>query len=153
MGKKTALVDPNETAVPDITVPWIYESHGVTLLVLTVILVLYFAFAYETDSVQDNLWNGIYCCTFVYLAIGCLVFPAGPYIRPHPIFWRIIFSISLAYKKKRQTPKKLKNSKNHTYKLVFSILYCSMFISFSNTYGYSISITCIRSIIRYKTIR
>jgi phosphatidylserine synthase 1 len=26
-----------------------------------------------------------------------MVFPNGPFIRPHPIFWRIIFGISVLY--------------------------------------------------------
>lgn len=34
---------------------------------------------------------------FVFLAVGCLVFPAGPFIRPHPIFWRLLFGISFLY--------------------------------------------------------
>jgi phosphatidylserine synthase 1 len=26
-----------------------------------------------------------------------MVFPNGPFIRPHPIFWRLIFGISVLY--------------------------------------------------------
>ena len=34
---------------------------------------------------------------FMFLAVGCLVFPAGPYIRPHPICWRLLFGLSFLY--------------------------------------------------------
>jgi phosphatidylserine synthase 1 len=26
-----------------------------------------------------------------------MVFPNGPFIRPHPIFWRIVFGVSVLY--------------------------------------------------------
>jgi len=34
---------------------------------------------------------------YVFLLIGCMVFPAGPFIRPHPIVWRFVFGCSLIY--------------------------------------------------------
>lgn len=39
----------------------------------------------------------LYLGMWYYLIIGAMIFPSGPFIRPHPILWRIVFSISLLY--------------------------------------------------------
>ena len=32
-----------------------------------------------------------------FLYIGALMFKSGPFIRPHPLFWRLILSASVLY--------------------------------------------------------
>ena len=34
---------------------------------------------------------------YVYFVIGSMILPSGPFIRPHPLFWRLIFAASLLY--------------------------------------------------------
>lgn len=34
---------------------------------------------------------------YVFMIIGSMIFPSGPFIRPHPVFWRWIFGLSLIY--------------------------------------------------------
>jgi hypothetical protein len=31
------------------------------------------------------------------LAVGLLVFPSGPFIRPHPVVWRLFFGVGVLY--------------------------------------------------------
>merc|ERR1712038_1719474 len=76
--------------VPDIRVSWLYEAHSLILLAIVLTVILYTCFTME-GSIQLGIGLNI----FLFISIGCLVFPAGPFIRPHPIFWRFIFSISL----------------------------------------------------------
>ena len=33
----------------------------------------------------------------LFLVVSALAFPNGPFIRPHPILWRIIFGLSVVY--------------------------------------------------------
>merc|ERR1719206_585780 len=40
---------------------------------------------------------GLRLNVFFFVAVGCLVFPAGPFVRPHPILWRFVFSLSVLY--------------------------------------------------------
>ena len=78
--------------ITDIRVPWLYEAHSVLLLFIVLAVILYCAFT------MNGSWRlAIKLNIFFFIAVGCLIFPAGPFQRPHPIFWRFIFSISLLY--------------------------------------------------------
>lgn len=33
----------------------------------------------------------------LFLVISAMAFPNGPFIRPHPILWRVVFGISVIY--------------------------------------------------------
>lgn len=46
---------------------------------------------------QDNIWAGIWCVIFFFLIISVLTFPNGPFTRPHPAVWRIVFGLSVLY--------------------------------------------------------
>lgn len=37
------------------------------------------------------------CCVFFFLIISVLAFPNGPFTRPHPVIWRIVFGLSVIY--------------------------------------------------------
>lgn len=37
------------------------------------------------------------CVIFFFLIISVLAFPNGPFTRPHPAVWRIIFGFSVIY--------------------------------------------------------
>jgi len=48
-------------------------------------------------DVQDNIWAGMCCVVFFFLIISVLAFPNGPFTRPHPAVWRIVFGMSVLY--------------------------------------------------------
>lgn len=50
----------------------------------------------EQDN-QENIWAGMLCVIFFFLIISVLAFPNGPFTRPHPAVWRIIFGFSVIY--------------------------------------------------------
>lgn len=50
----------------------------------------------ENDN-QENIWAGILCVVFFFLIISVLAFPNGPFTRPHPAVWRILFGVSVLY--------------------------------------------------------
>lgn len=51
----------------------------------------------DDTNFQNNIWAGILCCVFFFLIISVLAFPNGPFIRPHPAVWRIVFGLSVLY--------------------------------------------------------
>lgn len=57
---------------------------------------IYIIFRNETN-IEDNIWAGILCAVFFFLIISLLAFPNGPFTRPHPAVWRIIFGCSVLY--------------------------------------------------------
>lgn len=56
-----------------------------------------FDFFRNTDDVEKNIWSGLLCCCFFFLIISVLAFPNGPFTRPHPAIWRIVFGMSVLY--------------------------------------------------------
>lgn len=46
---------------------------------------------------KDNIWAGIVCVIFFFCVISVLAFPNGPFTRPHPAIWRMIFGMSVLY--------------------------------------------------------
>lgn len=54
-------------------------------------------FSRNEGDVQDNIWAGMCCVIFFFLIISVLAFPNGPFTRPHPAIWRIVFGMSVLY--------------------------------------------------------
>ncbi|XP_076813430.1 phosphatidylserine synthase 1-like [Clavelina lepadiformis] len=74
-------------------------QHFSRLLVMFVILVtvLFIVVSRDESNKEANLINGAKCATFFYFLLGFLIFPQGPFQRPHPIVWQIVFGASLLY--------------------------------------------------------
>nr|SVE75726.1 EOG090X05CZ [Daphnia hispanica] len=60
-------------------------------------LLLYSAFTRNDDDFRDNVWAGVRCVIFIFLVISVLAFPNGPFTRPHPAVWRMVFGLSVLY--------------------------------------------------------
>eukprot|EP00455_Lapot_gusevi_P035845 TRINITY_DN3973_c0_g1_i1.p1 TRINITY_DN3973_c0_g1~~TRINITY_DN3973_c0_g1_i1.p1 ORF type:complete len:420 (-),score=117.17 TRINITY_DN3973_c0_g1_i1:185-1444(-) len=92
--------DPaNDQHVYDVTIPTLYKTHSLTALAVFIGVVFIFAFNYDSDahSFEQNVKSGLKLGCFVFLLIGLLVFPSGPFIRPHPMFWKLLFGVSFLY--------------------------------------------------------
>lgn len=48
-------------------------------------------------NLDDNLWAGLLCIVFFFLIVSVIAFPNGPFTRPHPAVWRILFGCSVLY--------------------------------------------------------
>lgn len=46
---------------------------------------------------QKNVWHGMVGVVFFFSIISILAFPNGPFTRPHPAVWRIMFGFSVIY--------------------------------------------------------
>ena len=49
------------------------------------------------DDFRENVWAGVRCVIFIFLVISVLAFPNGPFTRPHPAVWRMVFGLSVLY--------------------------------------------------------
>lgn len=107
----------NERPVDDISIEFFYKPHTITLIFVSIIGVMYFAFIRsvfncatrttifnplyhihrDETNVQDNIWAGMLCVCFFFLVISVIAFPNGPFTRPHPAAWRILFGLSVLY--------------------------------------------------------
>lgn len=87
----------NECAVDDISLELFYRPHSITLLAVSIICVIYFSFVRDESNVDDNIWAGLLCIIFFLLIISVLSFPNGPFTRPHPAVWRMVFGLSILY--------------------------------------------------------
>ncbi|KND01631.1 uncharacterized protein SPPG_09115 [Spizellomyces punctatus DAOM BR117] len=82
----------------DPTVAFFYKPRTVRLLVLMLAGLVYLAlFVMKDDNVVFNTKVGLGASGAMLLLIGMLQFRDGPFIRPHPAFWRIVLSASVVY--------------------------------------------------------
>nr|CAD7195248.1 unnamed protein product [Timema douglasi] len=87
----------NERPVDDISLEFFYKPHTITLLAVSIAAVICTAFIRDEADVQDNIWAGMCCVVFFFLIISVLAFPNGPFTRPHPAIWRMVFGMSVLY--------------------------------------------------------
>lgn len=51
----------------------------------------------ENESIQSNIQAGLLAIVFFFVIISVMAFPNGPFTRPHPAVWRIVFGLSILY--------------------------------------------------------
>lgn len=67
-----------------------------TLLALCVGALVFFGFQQGGEHFS-NMGRGLKATLGVYICLGMMVFPSGPFVRPHPVFWRLVFTLSTIY--------------------------------------------------------
>ncbi|VDN52610.1 unnamed protein product [Dracunculus medinensis] len=87
----------NERVVEDVTIEFFYKPRTISVLVAICAFLLLPAFLLEDVFSDRNVLNGFLATFVLFIVISALAFPNGPFIRPHPVFWRIVFGISVTY--------------------------------------------------------
>lgn len=88
----------NECAVEDISLDVFYKPHTIAALLCSIFGVIVASFIRNEDvSETDNIWAGLIAAIFFLLLISILAFPNGPFTRPHPAVWRMVFGLSIFY--------------------------------------------------------
>ena len=88
----------DEQYVNDVTVDFLYKPH--TILAATVFISILIYLALTVDDTLGQLHNtrmGVFVSSIFFLILGLLIFPSGPFIRPHPLVWRLAFGIAVLY--------------------------------------------------------
>ncbi|XP_050407373.1 phosphatidylserine synthase 1 [Patella vulgata] len=87
----------NERSVDAISLDFFYKPHTITLLAISILGLVYTAFTRNDNSHNDNIQAGLCSVVFFFLIISVLAFPNGPFTRPHPAIWRMVFGVSVLY--------------------------------------------------------
>ncbi|XP_059086956.1 phosphatidylserine synthase-like [Tigriopus californicus] len=84
--------------VEDITMDMFYKPHTLSILIMSISAIVIMAFVRsEQGDYRSNIFAGLCGVVFFFLIISALAFPNGPFTRPHPILWRIVFGMSVLY--------------------------------------------------------
>ncbi|KAF6214135.1 hypothetical protein GE061_008874 [Apolygus lucorum] len=87
----------NEKPVDNISLEVFYRPHTITLFTISFASLIYVSLIRNEDNFNNNIWAGIGCIVFFFMIISLLAFPNGPFTRPHPGVWRIVFGLSVLY--------------------------------------------------------
>jgi len=82
----------------DPSLRFLYRPHTVTVLIAILSFFLYSAlFQSQTCSSVGNVLRGLAAAATVFCFYGVTQLRDGPFIRPHPVFWRAVQAISVVY--------------------------------------------------------
>ena len=87
----------NDRPVDDVQLEIFYKPHTITLLLACISGLIYTAFVRDASDHQSNLFAGLIGVFVFFMIISVLAFPNGPFTRPHPIIWRMVFGCSVLY--------------------------------------------------------
>lgn len=89
----------NDSSVEKTSVPVLYRPHSISALLLFSAILMYFAFSADSEHLDfaTNMKTALKICCFFILFVSVIAFPNGPFVRPHPIMWRMAFGIGVIY--------------------------------------------------------
>ena len=88
--KGDANGDPNDLS-------FFMKAHTVTVLIFLICCLVYVGVIEDPieDNTSYNSRRGLTAALFFWVAAGMTIMPDGPFIRPHPAFWRFCFAVSI----------------------------------------------------------
>lgn len=85
------------SAVPDAAVrDFLYQPHYISGLIVLIGYLLYVAF-FQPSHTDNSVLRGLAVAALSFVFVGMLMFKSGPFFRPHPLFWRLVLSLSVLY--------------------------------------------------------
>jgi len=82
----------------DTSVEFFYKPITLTALSALLVVLAYTAMTQDVlEEGSDKARVGIYAVLSFFLVFSMLQFRDGPFIRPHPAFWRVVLGINLLY--------------------------------------------------------
>ncbi|XP_057317455.1 phosphatidylserine synthase 2-like [Hydractinia symbiolongicarpus] len=75
------------------------QSHTISVLLMLIIVLCYVAVVENStdNSSEYNAKRGVIACFAVFMAFGVTQVKDGPFLRPHPAFWRLVVCASIIY--------------------------------------------------------
>uniref|UniRef100_A0AAZ3P4A0 Phosphatidylserine synthase n=1 Tax=Oncorhynchus tshawytscha TaxID=74940 RepID=A0AAZ3P4A0_ONCTS len=88
----------NEQQVEDISIDVFYKPHSLDVHCDKFELLRIFQVTqWEDTDADNNLRVGLLLVVSFFLIVSVLAFPNGPFTRPHPAIWRMVFGMSVLY--------------------------------------------------------
>lgn len=82
----------------DTSVEFFYKPQTLTLLFAALALMAYLAMTDDVPkTLEDNVKLGLGGAVSFLLLFSMLQFRDGPFIRPHPAFWRVVLGVDVIY--------------------------------------------------------
>lgn len=96
--EQIANANADDTKPNVVTYEFLYKPHTLISLTVSLVGLLYLAYHHK-DNVDtvSNYKAGFTVCALFILFLGLMVFPSGPFHRPHPLFWRFFFGVGVLY--------------------------------------------------------
>ena len=96
--RKQPRRESESSVFDDGTNSFFWRAHSFSVLVIVVSTLYYVVFVEQQPPEWDvNLKRGILASSFVFLAFGITQAKDGPFIRPHPVLWRLLLCVSVLY--------------------------------------------------------
>ncbi len=74
------------------------QAHTISAGVLICLGLIYVAlFDQPTNDTMFNLQRGVVAVVVVFILIGMVHMPDGPFVRPHPALWRLVLCVLILY--------------------------------------------------------
>ena len=74
------------------------KPRSISVLFGALVVLVWYALKSKSDNtLYSNTWHGLIAASVMYVCIGTVHLPAGPFIRPHPVFWKGVLAISILY--------------------------------------------------------
>jgi len=84
--------------IDDGTISFFWRAHTITALVIFSCCLFYVGLIESPMLDTDyNVKRGLWAVVGAFLLFGVINTPDGPFIRPHPAFWRLILCMSIIY--------------------------------------------------------
>ncbi|TFK34762.1 phosphatidylserine synthase 2 [Crucibulum laeve] len=82
----------------DTSVEFFYKPVTLSALACGLVILAYVATTQDVlEEGRDKRRVGVYAAIAAFLAFSMIQFRDGPFIRPHPAFWRIVLGVNLLY--------------------------------------------------------
>ena len=74
------------------------QPHTIFAMVIAAFALSYGGlYASSSSQREENILLGLFCSTVVLCVVSSVLLPGGPFKRPHPMVWKAVMGISIAY--------------------------------------------------------
>ena len=92
------LSENAEVSVEEERDTYFWRAHTVTALVLISAVFVYITlFEVPSNDSAFNMRRGVIAVILVFISVASIHMPDGPFLRPHPVVWRLVMSCSIVY--------------------------------------------------------
>ena len=67
------------------------------LVLISIGLIYVTLFEDRSDDTLYNVQRGVVAVIIVFILIGVIHMPDGPFVRPHPVLWRLVLCVTILY--------------------------------------------------------